>query len=93
LRLRSIASGNASPIATSCTLLSAFSACDAAPVPRPPQPTRPMRISSEPAAWAARSMVRPPSSPLPTAAADEVLRKLRRETDSVAGDGNDGVMN
>src|SRR5437764_7111804 len=55
----------------------------AAPVPRPPQPTRPTLIVSLPAAWALVSR------PRPAAAAVELFKKSRREAeDAFEGDGS-----
>src|SRR5262249_42366756 len=71
VRLSCKRSSKASPIATSCTFLSARSACDAAPVPRWPQPIRPTRIVSLPVAWTCGTAV---SAPVTAA----VLRNSRR---------------
>ena len=57
---------------------SAFMALTAAPGPRLPQPTRPMRITSLPAAWAPWASDSPPTAAAPAAAASEVFRKSRR---------------
>ena len=55
-------SGNRSPMATSFTGPVASSASRQAPVPRLPQPTKPMRITSLPAACAERARLRPAAS-------------------------------
>ena len=52
----------ASAMATSLTPESAVRACSAAPVPRPPQPTRPTLIVLLPAAWT-RGTVKPVETP------------------------------
>ena len=60
-------SWKASAMATSLVPESAVRACSAAPVPRPPQPTRPTLIVLLPAAWTRErsSRSRPPSRSLP----------------------------
>ena len=86
-RLSSSRSAKASAIATSLAPESAVRACPAAPVPRPPQPTRPILIVLLPAAWT-RGTVKPVETAVavaaPTTAAVEPLMKSRREPD--AGD-------
>jgi hypothetical protein len=62
-----------------------LSVSSAAPVPRPPQPTRPISSSSLPAAWALWATDKPPAkAPL---TATEVLMNSRRE-DPVETDGS-----
>ena len=68
----------ASPIATIFTPLADSSTLRIAPVPRPPQPMTPTRISSLPAAYAPGSE-KWVATVVPTAAAVAVLMKLRRE--------------
>src|SRR5262245_24660404 len=65
-------------MATSLALESAVSACSAAPVPRPPQPTSPTLMVPLPAAWT-RGTARPAERVAATAAVVEPLRKSRRE--------------
>src|SRR5436189_5966589 len=65
-------------MATSLVLESAVSACSAAPLPRPPQPTSPTLVVPLPAAWT-RGTVNPVESAAAVAAAVEPLRKSRRE--------------
>ena len=67
-------SSNMSPIATSFAGGSARSACEAAPVPRPPQPIRPTRIVSAPAAWTCGTTIAAP------AMAADVVKKSRRDS-------------
>ena len=62
-RLPSSRVWKASAMATSFTFLSALSALTAAPLPRPPHPTRPILIRSSPAAWALRARLNPPATP------------------------------
>src|SRR5947208_2272045 len=69
-------------MATSLTLASARRAWAAAPVPRLPQPIRPIRNVSLPAAWTAG--VSPVSRAAPARPA-EVVRKSRREVGSLKG--------
>ena len=64
-------------MATSLVPESAVRACSAAPVPRPPQPTRPTLIVLLPAAWT-RGTVKPVEA-LAATAAVEPFRKSRRE--------------
>ncbi len=74
----------ASAMATSLAPESAVRACSAAPVPRPPQPTRPTLIVLLPAAWT-RGTVKPvetaAAAAAPTTVAVEPLRNSRREAD------------
>src|SRR5712692_9457479 len=65
-------------MATSLTPLSALRALMIAPVPRPPQPIRPTRSRSLPAACTRGSLNKGPAS-APAAHAVEVLRNSRRE--------------
>jgi hypothetical protein len=53
----------------------------AAPVPRPPQPIKPMRIFSEPAAWAKFVPSAPAAANADAAAV--ALSNVRRERESV----------
>src|SRR5437899_8729743 len=68
-------------MATSFTFGPALTHCSAAPRPRPPrglpQPMRPTRITSLPAACTLATLLQPAASPAPTAA--EAFRKSRRE--------------
>src|SRR5262245_57348858 len=66
-------------MATSLTFWSALRALVAAPVPRPPQPIRPTRIRSLPAACTPGAVAEAPTSVPAASAAVEVLRKSRRE--------------
>src|SRR6516225_6307413 len=61
-------------MATSLTFGSALRALAAAPVPRPPQPMRPMRRILSPSAWT------PEASDKTAAAPAEVCRNRRRPT-------------
>ena len=65
-------------MATSLAFLSAFMAFSAAPDPRPPQPIRPILITSLPAACALRASDKLPTTPAEMAAAD-VPRNCRRD--------------
>src|SRR4051794_2468042 len=67
-----------SPIAWSLTLLDELIDCSAAPVPRPPQPTRPTLITSLPAAWTEGAEARWVTA-APAATTAEDFRKSRRE--------------
>src|SRR5437762_1739429 len=63
-------------MAYSLTLGSARRALSAAPLPRPPEPTRPTLRVSPPAAWTAGATL---STAAEAPIAAEVLRKARRE--------------
>src|SRR5947209_6540424 len=78
-RLASRRSWKASAIATSLTFLSALRAWAAAPVPRPPQPIRPILSVSPPPAWTAGATAR--TAP----AAADVFRKPRRVAPGFVG--------
>src|SRR4051812_19213611 len=73
-----------SPRATILTFSPVSTALTAAPVPRPPQPIRPILIASSPAAWTAGSTPRPVATAPPTATVD-AFRKSRREGGVAAG--------
>src|SRR5437868_15042280 len=68
-------------MATNLTFGPALTHCSAAPRPRPPrglpQPMRPTRIRSLPAACTLAILLQPAASPAPTAA--DAFRKSRRE--------------
>jgi hypothetical protein len=66
-------------------LWTVFSACCTAPVPRPPQPIKPILISSLPKACAARATFRPPPTAPPATNKDEALIKSRREVALAVG--------
>ena len=72
-------SGNASDAATSRVWESAVSACCAAPVPRPPHPISPIRISSLPAAYPPRVAAMLAAIELPITAAEEDFKNVRRD--------------
>src|SRR5260221_3237921 len=72
-RVCSMRSAKASPMATSRTPGAPFRASEAAPVPRPPQPMRPILISSLPAACTAGTRKAPTARVAPPS-----FRKLRR---------------
>ena len=59
-----------------------------APVPRLPQPIRPMRITSLPAAWALRARSRPAASDPATAGTATCLRNPRRDDRSTSWTGH-----
>src|SRR5262249_6553596 len=65
-----------SAMATSLTVLSAVSASLAAPVPRPPQPMRPILMMSLPAAWTSGALVKVTAAAAPATA--PVVKKSRR---------------
>src|SRR5437870_2968699 len=68
---------NKSPIATIRTAGDALAQSNAAPVPRPPQPIKPTRIVSDPAAQA--KLLPRLAKVAAVATAAEVLRKERRD--------------
>src|ERR1051325_867748 len=75
-------SWNASPIDVRMTFLSALNACLAAPDPRPPQPISPtLLVSPGEAAEDFVPRINGPERALPSAAAVEVFKKVRREVD------------
>ena len=65
-------------MATSRQFLSAPSAFTAAPLPRPPQPIRPIFKRSSPAAWAPRAIDSPPAKTPAAAKAEVAFKKSRR---------------
>src|SRR3954447_7442361 len=75
-------SGNVSAMDVRTTFLSAFKACLAAPEPRPPHPINPTRmVSPGDAADDLVPRISGADKAPPSAAAVEVLRKVRREVD------------
>ena len=68
-----------SPMATSLVAPSVFMAWIAAPLPRPPQPIRPILIVSLPNACAPRATLRPPETAPPATRMDELLMNSRRD--------------
>lgn len=57
-----------------------MSAWNAAPAPRSPQPTRPILISSLPAACTSRDVAKSVANELPIAATEEDLKNVRRDS-------------